>query len=105
MSGTSTGSMAVTSISAPPDVGAAANAVLRTVKNFMEMEEGARTVAMALPAYMGRVNVVLLEEELCCTEVISEMAGTSSFAATRGKSDLAEDEWAETTCVNGEELD
>lgn len=33
---------------------------------------------------------------------MSETAGRSSRAATRGRSDFAEDEWAETTCVNGD---
>jgi hypothetical protein len=67
------------------------------VKNFTGTEEGARTVAMALPAYIGREKVVLFEEESCETEMISETAGTSSFAAIRGRRALAEDECAETT--------
>jgi len=54
-------------------------------------------VAMALPAYIGREKVVLFEEESCETEIMSETAGTSSFAATRGRRALAEEEWAETT--------
>jgi hypothetical protein len=33
---------------------------------------------------------------------MSDTAGTSSFAATRGRSDFAEGECAETTCVKEE---
>lgn len=60
---------------------------------------------MALPAYIGREKVVLFEEESCETEIMSETAGTSSFAAMRGRRDLAEDEWADTMWVYGESLD
>jgi hypothetical protein len=49
-SDTSMGSRVLTSISAASSAPAAANAVERTVKNLMGMEEGARTVEMALPA-------------------------------------------------------
>jgi hypothetical protein len=85
--------------------GAAENAVERTVKNLIRMDEGARTVAIALPAYIGLVKVVLLAAESCSREVISDTAGRSSLAATRGKSDFAEEVCAETTCVNGDESD
>lgn len=98
---TSTGSTAFASTS-EPSADAALKAVERTVKNLSGMEELARTVAMALPAYIGRVNVVLFDELSCSREVISETAGTSNFAATRGSRDFADAECAETTCVNGE---
>lgn len=74
------------------------------MKNLKGTEEGARTVAIAFPAYIGRENVVLFEEGSCETEMISETAGTSSFAATRGRRDFAEEEWAETIWVYGEPL-
>lgn len=45
---------------------------------------------------------MLLEEVSCSTDVMSDTAGTSSLAATRGRMDLADEECAETTCVNGE---
>jgi hypothetical protein len=54
---------------------------------------------------MGRVNVVLLLAASCSREMMSEMAGTSSRAATRGKRDFAAEEVAETTCVKGEDPD
>lgn len=38
----------------------------------------------------------------CSTDVMSDTAGTSSLAATRGRMDLADEECAETTWVNGE---
>ena len=100
-SGTSTGSIAFTFASAPSEDGAAGKAVDLTVKNLMD--EDARTVAIALPAYIGRVKMVLLEEESCSSDVMSDTAGTSNFAATRGRSDFAEEECAETTCVKGED--
>lgn len=89
----------------PSEDDAAVKAVDRTVKNLMGMEEEARTVAIAFPAYIGRVKVVLLEEESCSRDVMSETAGISSFAATRGRSDFAEDECAEATCVKGDPSD
>ena len=82
---------------APSSEGAAGTAVERTVKNLKGREEGARMVAMALPAYIGREKVVLFEEESCETEMMSETAGRSSFAARRGRRDLAAEEWEETT--------
>lgn len=39
---------------------------------------------------MGRVKVVLPDAASCSRDVISDTAGTSSFAATRGRIDLAE---------------
>ena len=69
------------------------------------MDDDARTVAIAFPAYIGRVKVVACEEESCSTDVTSEMAGASSLAAMRGKSDFAKEEVAETTWVKGDELD
>ena len=98
---TSIGSRDLTSAS-PPSDSAAENAVDLTVKNLMGIDEEALTVTMALPAYIGRVNVVQLEDVSCAREVMSEIAGTSSLAATRGRIDLAEYERAETTCVKGE---
>ena len=48
---------------------------------------------------------MLLEDESCSTEVISDTAGASNNAATRGRSDFAEEECAETPCVKvGESL-
>ena len=44
-------------------------------------------------------NVVAFDEVSCSREVMSETAGTSSRAATRGRSDFADEECAETTCV------
>lgn len=52
---------------------------------------------MAFPAYIGRVNVVVSSE--CETEVMSETAGRSSVAATRGRIDFAAEECAEKKCV------
>ena len=43
-----------------------------------------------------------LDDGSCCTDVMSETAGTSSLAATRGRMDLADEECAETTCVKGD---
>jgi hypothetical protein len=48
---------------------------------------------------MGRVNVVVSSEEEYEIEVISETAGRSRVAATRGKIDFAAEEWAEKKCV------
>lgn len=87
----STASTAFASTSAP-SAAAALNAVDRTVKNLRGMDSPARTVAMALPAYIGRVNVVLFDALSCSSEVMSETAGTSSLAATRGSRDFADAE-------------
>jgi hypothetical protein len=54
---------------------------------------------------MGRVKVVLPDAASCSREVMSDTAGTSSLAATRGRIDLAELEWTDTTCVKGEFCD
>lgn len=89
---TSTGSSVSTWTSKPPSDSAAENAVDLTVKNLIDMDEDALTVEMALPAYIGRVNVVLLDEGSCSSEVMSDTAGMSSLAATRGRIDLAADE-------------
>jgi len=75
------------------------------VKNLIGMDDDARTVAIAFPAYIGRVKVVAWEEESCSSDVTSEMAGAPSLAAMRGRSDFAKDEVAETTWVKGDELD
>jgi hypothetical protein len=48
---------------------------------------------------MGLVNVVESSASSCLSEVMSETAGTSKTAATRGKTDFAADEWAEKKCV------
>ena len=98
----SIGSNDLTSTSALLSDTAAENAVDLTVKNLIGMEEVALTVAIAFPAYIGRVNVVLLDDLSCSREVTSDTAGTSSLAATRGNMDLAAEECAETTCVKGE---
>ena len=45
------------------------------------------------------MNVVESSEEECEMEVISETAGRSRVAATRGRMDFAEDECAEKKCV------
>lgn len=103
-SATSTGSSAVVFASLSPSV-AAGNAVDRTVKNLIGIDEEARTVAIAFPAYMGRVNVVLLAAASCSRDVMSDTAGVSRIAAARGRIDFAEDECAETTCVKGESFD
>jgi hypothetical protein len=42
---------------------------------------------------------VLFEEESCSTVTMSDMAGTFSRAAARGKIALHNDECAPTTCV------
>ena len=86
---TSIGSRDLTSAS-PPSDSAAENAVDLTVTILMGIDEEALTVAMALPAYIGQVNVVQLEYVSCAREIMSEIAGTSSLAATRGRIDLAE---------------
>ena len=101
---TSTGSsdLASTSRASGSDGAAAENAVDLTVKNLIGIDEDALTVAMAFPAYMGRVNVVLLDDESCSREVMSDTAGMSNLAATRGRIDFADEEWADTTCVKGE---
>jgi hypothetical protein len=65
------------------------------------IDDDARTVDIAFPAYIGRVKVVVWEDESCSTDVMSAMAGASSLAATRGRSDFANDEVADTTCVKG----
>ena len=52
---------------------------------------------------MGRANTVELFAASCLSEMMSETAGTSSRAATRGKRDFAADEVAEATCVKEEE--
>lgn len=66
---------------------------------MIDIDSEARTWVKALPAYIARRKVVLLEDTSCEKEVTSETAGRSSVAATRGKIDLADDEWAEITCV------
>ena len=48
---------------------------------------------------MGRVKVVVSSKEEYEIEVISETAGRSRVAATRGKIDFAAEEWAEKKCV------
>lgn len=48
---------------------------------------------------MGLVKVVLPDEASCSREVTSERVGTLRRAETRGKSDFAEDEVADTTWV------
>ena len=101
---TSTGSRALLSTFELSEDSAAAKAVERTVKILIGMAEEARTVEIAFPAYIGRVNVVELAEGSCSRDVMSDMAGTSNFAATRGRRDLAEGECAATTCVKGEPL-
>jgi hypothetical protein len=98
----STGSSDFASTFKLPSDSAAENAADLTVKNLIGMDEGALTVAIAFPAYMGRVNVVLLDEESCSREVMSDTAGMSSLAATRGRIDFADEECADTTCVKGE---
>lgn len=56
---TSTGSSGLASTSTPSACEeAAGKAVGLTVKNFIGMDDDARTVAMAFPAYIGRVKVV-----------------------------------------------
>jgi hypothetical protein len=52
---------------------------------------------------MGRVKVVLLSAASCSREVMSEIAGTLSLAATRGRRDFAAEDVVETTCVKGED--
>ena len=49
--------------------------------------------------------MVLLLDVSCERDVTSETAGTSSFAATRGRTDFAREEVAETTWVKDEDLD
>mmetsp|Transcript_67382 Transcript_67382/g.186485 ORF Transcript_67382/g.186485 Transcript_67382/m.186485 type:complete len:205 (-) Transcript_67382:353-967(-) len=66
----------------PPSAAAASKAVPRTVIILTASEEV--TVAMALPAYMGRSKV-----SSPSTAVISERGATSSLAATRGMKSLA----------------
>jgi hypothetical protein len=101
-SATSTGSRELASASAPSCEAAAGKAVGLTVKNLIGMDDDARTVAIAFPAYIGRVKVVAWEEGSCSTDVTSEMAGASSLAAMRGRSDFAKDEVADTKCVKGD---
>jgi hypothetical protein len=74
-----------------------------TVQNLILSFPGARTVEMALPAYMGRVNVVEPVVGSCDRDVTSERVGRSIMAETRGRRDLAVEEVDERTCVNGEE--
>jgi len=97
---TSTGSRELAPTSAPSCEEAAGKAVGLTVKNLIGIDHDARTVDIAFPAYIGRVKVVVWEEESCSSDVTSEIAGTSSFAAMRGRSDFAKEEVADTTCVN-----
>lgn len=91
-SNTSIGSSDLILISAPPSDMAAENAVDLTVKILSGMDDDALTVVMAFPAYIGRVNVVLLDDGSCSREVTSDIAGRSSLAATRGRMDLAAEE-------------
>lgn len=49
--------------------------------------------------------MVLLEDGSWSNDMMSDTAGRSSLAATRGKMDLADEEWAETTCVKGDWCD
>ena len=46
--------------------------------------------------------MVEFDEASCSRDVTSEMGGESTFAATRGRRDLANAECAETTWVKGE---
>ena len=62
----------------PPSLAAASNAVPRTVITLMASL--LCTVAIMLPAYTGRSKVSPL-----ITALMSEIACTSSIAATRGK--------------------
>lgn len=77
--------------------GKAGKAVPRTVMILRGMSEPAFTVAIAFPAYIGRVNVV--SSSLCEMDVMSDTCGRSREAATRGRMDLAADECAEKKCV------
>jgi hypothetical protein len=72
------------------------------VQNLIRRFADARTVEMAFPAYMGRVNVVAPVVGSCERDVTSERVGRSINAETRGRRDLAVEEVEERTCVNGE---
>lgn len=91
----SMGSKALTSTSDVESASALEKAVVRTVKIVVLRSPGVFTVAIAFPAYIGRVNVVELSDAEWDTDVMSDMAGTSRTPDNRGKRFFAAEVWAE----------